>query len=49
MHLVLKGTVEMEDLKGLMEPWVTLVFLGHLVRMVCPEAVESQGPEVPRV
>lgn len=46
MHLVLKETVEKEDLKGLMEPRVTLVLLVYLVRMVCLVSVESQDQEV---
>lgn len=45
MHLVLKETVEKEDLKGLMEPRVTLVLLAYLVRMVYLVSVESQDQE----
>lgn len=48
MHLVLKETVGKEDLRGLMEPRVTLVLLEYLVRMVCLETGESQGQEVPQ-
>lgn len=46
MHLVQKGTVEKEDLKGLMEPRVKVVPLGYLVRMVCLGSMESQVQEV---
>ena len=48
MHLVLKETVEKEDLKDLMDLGVTLVLLGYRVRMVFLESVESQDQEVPR-
>lgn len=46
MHLVLKGTVEKEDLKGLMEPRAFLVRKDYLVRMACQETLESQDQEV---
>lgn len=46
MHLVLKETLEKEDLKGLTEHRVNLVPLGYLVRMVCLERMESQDREV---
>lgn len=38
--------MEKEDLKGLLEPRVTLVPLGYLVTMVCLERMESQDKEV---
>lgn len=46
MHLVLKETVEKEDLKGLMDSRVTLVLLVYPVRMVCLASMESQDQEV---
>ncbi|KAE8299101.1 hypothetical protein D5F01_LYC01490 [Larimichthys crocea] len=46
VHLVLKETVEKEDLKGLMEFRVILVLLGCLVKTVCLERVETQDQEV---
>jgi len=46
VHLVLKETVEMGDLKGLMDPRVIQVNQDYLVGMVCQETVESQVQEV---
>lgn len=46
MHLVLKETVEKEDLKDFLVLRVTQVLLGYLARMVCLERLESQDQEV---